>query len=648
MDAGRAVEILDSPYEGQPLGVDEIRLLNIESDGDGFSLQTTTHNLNGIIAFDAVSYVWGPAASSVIVSCNRKDLLITPTLFEMLAHLHKQIENHGRGLWIDAICIDQHNPDEKAVQVPRMHRIFSGATFVLIWTGPLIPQTEVFMYLFPDVSSAVKEWSLLTREDVHPWSVDRRVPPLGHTFWAGFFHILNNDWFRRLWTFQESVLAQRAILLSGTMWCDLDLFIEFVVQVRYKGPYLVIPTDGPTLDVPGEPRIISLAWQSCHMLNHYRADPALKEVSAGSTPSLLEGLRSRKAQEAVDRIWAVTGLFRPDLQARLMHLVDYSETGRSEYWNTHFRVAKILIAEAQCLIILCLPPVIEAKNPSLPSWCPSFFQRPACRLVINDLWNHPILHPGQHLGDMLHCDGDDKVESRKRLESVYRHPKLFIDCTTDDRHLRTRGFIADTIAEVVEETRLQDLGGPEQSGWLSGDLPDDTALSYVVEWHVRGLDLARRLKYGGDADTDDIPPEYLMAFFNDCRVSEAAETAYRDALPIYASKDHSCLVDLNPLRLRRALDCVSQFKLLAGLSFFSTEGGRFGVAHPGCKTGDRVCVFYGAHPLHIMRWPVSESSSESATRGVATFCGVAYIPHLMEQDESDAARLGPDEIFVIG
>ena len=63
----------------------------------------------------------------------------------------------------------------------------------------------------------------------------------------------------------------------------------------------------------------------------------------------------------------------------------------------------------------------------------------------------------------------------------------------------------------------------------------------------------------------------------------------------------------------------------------------------------KVCVFYGEVPLHILRWSEPEKGINVIHgEGPAEFCGVTFIPHLMKPHEQEAARLGPDEIFVIG
>ena len=123
----------DRPYSGQALKPDEIRLLTIIwTTSDQFELRTESHLLTPDLHFDAISYVWGSAPASVRVKCNDGMLMLTPSAFQMLGYLYLYKPEPQRPIWIDAICINQNDAEEKAVQVPLMHRIYSSAKTVLV------------------------------------------------------------------------------------------------------------------------------------------------------------------------------------------------------------------------------------------------------------------------------------------------------------------------------------------------------------------------------------------------------------------------------------------------------------------------------------------------------------------------------------
>lgn len=49
--------------------------------------------------------------------------------------LRFRLPDRVRLLWIDAVCINQHDQDEKSRQIPFMGQIYSGAFRVLVWLG---------------------------------------------------------------------------------------------------------------------------------------------------------------------------------------------------------------------------------------------------------------------------------------------------------------------------------------------------------------------------------------------------------------------------------------------------------------------------------------------------------------------------------
>jgi hypothetical protein len=101
---------------------------------DMFSIHLFEASFDHSPEFEAVSYAWGQDPPSSVIVCDGKPLHVTPNVEAILRVLSAQVESVGV-FWIDSICIDQSNVDEKNIQVPRMRSIYSEAKIVWIWLG---------------------------------------------------------------------------------------------------------------------------------------------------------------------------------------------------------------------------------------------------------------------------------------------------------------------------------------------------------------------------------------------------------------------------------------------------------------------------------------------------------------------------------
>ncbi|KAH8667924.1 heterokaryon incompatibility protein-domain-containing protein, partial [Tricladium varicosporioides] len=83
--------------------------------------------------YDALSYTWGDMRWKTSVTVNGKMMDITENLYNALLSI--RLPEETRTVWVDQICIDQTNIEEKSSQVPLMTFIYSRASNVLIWLG---------------------------------------------------------------------------------------------------------------------------------------------------------------------------------------------------------------------------------------------------------------------------------------------------------------------------------------------------------------------------------------------------------------------------------------------------------------------------------------------------------------------------------
>jgi hypothetical protein len=80
------------------------------------------------LPFDALSYVWGGQADKFPIMLNGKRMFINRNLSEALPYLClPDPDRPRRPIWIDALCINQGDEEEKSGQIAMMHKIYSRA-----------------------------------------------------------------------------------------------------------------------------------------------------------------------------------------------------------------------------------------------------------------------------------------------------------------------------------------------------------------------------------------------------------------------------------------------------------------------------------------------------------------------------------------
>jgi hypothetical protein len=147
--------------------------------------------------------------------------------------------------WIDAICINQTDEDEKMNQIALMGEIYTQANMVTAWLGKddrlgataLAYLTDEFLR---DLCDSLMKLPDSERRDKFLNDFDPLAPSLGNspqydpafcggalwtTIW-GHYHnfIQKRTWFKRVWVMQEVALARRVQLLSHLLWITWERF----------------------------------------------------------------------------------------------------------------------------------------------------------------------------------------------------------------------------------------------------------------------------------------------------------------------------------------------------------------------------------------------------------------------------------------
>lgn len=114
----------------------EIRILSVESalrPSDPIRCKLEHVSLHNLPPYTALSYCWGDATHRRSIDIGSHTFRVTTNLYEALSSLR------SKGifrLWVDAICINQRDTDEKSSQIYLMRSIFQRAREVIAWVGP--------------------------------------------------------------------------------------------------------------------------------------------------------------------------------------------------------------------------------------------------------------------------------------------------------------------------------------------------------------------------------------------------------------------------------------------------------------------------------------------------------------------------------
>ena len=248
-----------SRYQYSPLRDEatDIRLLTIlpnsatSSDEIHILINIIPLEQGSNIEYEALSYTWGSAENLVDIFVGVQEdhvLPVTQNLAEALQHLRDETKEGA--FWIDAICIDQQNLQERGRQVCRMAYIYQMATRAIFWLGPGNEQTKIALEIMKHMSSRFEiDWDLAgaitpSREAAESgeeeWADTSISLPWSKEQFDGIFSILNHSWFERVWIRQEVWLTRENATLicgnSGMSWrdfCDVVFFLrQKTVQSR--------------------------------------------------------------------------------------------------------------------------------------------------------------------------------------------------------------------------------------------------------------------------------------------------------------------------------------------------------------------------------------------------------------------------------
>lgn len=369
-----------------------------------------------INSYRAISYTWDGQSFDRYILCGGEKLAITKNCEDILRHMLK----HARlFVWIDAICINQGDNDEKATQIPLMTEIYGRAHLVNVWLGLPSDSTGLvfsYVWLFWCCLCFPKSVRILLERLLY-----RIIKASDHE--RHFLDILHRGWWRRVWTIQESALAPEATwhsacpLLVNCGHLEMPLNCLAICLIQYLSLHKIRQRETYVYN--------GTTWTylvTCH-LNH-------RTYSCEATPLDLLMFRCRACRvfDPKDRVYGLYGVLE-HLGVRLSR-VDPAKTKEQVYLD----FTREACESTGSLILLNLvandhdsSPLIQHQQGQRqlqpPSWVPKY-------------------------DDTFHL-GDNWAASKLFAASFSTPHFTFSPC---GRVLKTTGILADTIKQRTTTT----------------------------------------------------------------------------------------------------------------------------------------------------------------------------------------------------
>ena len=585
----------------------------------------STYSLTSTLPrYDAISYCWGDVNSrDHYINLDGSHLPITRNAHAAL--VNTRVPTQDAILWMDQVCIDQSNLDEKIEHIARMGEIFRYAHRVLIHLGDSIPGLDDFfgflyvLSLETLISSRPAwHWSKIKRllqtkpsslpsdnplEKMFPVAqllqprtlellqeYENRVDMLLQTHEA----LLNSPWFLRIWVVQESVLARQLHLVHHGQIVHWDAFIIVTKRMNSNTPSPRYPRStlqglrsAFTIDNLRLASLTSPRWWPMVLQKLWSfLGRGHRDISHGSSLSLLVLLRHfriQKASDDRDKVFGLLGLAPNDVSALLGE-----NYGSANYTSSiagiciHYAVSHMI--HSGTLDVLMATCSSAAVHASLPYWIPDWSQEA------------PICDSGYAL-----------LRYRKQpphLAAMSRpaNPEFLV---TKDGSVGVvlAGIEFDVVSDVMNE--MVDVG----SFW-------DPRHSIWKIWRDFALQQESSIADIEDAlDTEETRRQLLDLYSSFWRVlcydvDSALERTTRESVSQFLKWSAGLLGN----DIMAAQDITGTI-IWRGRKIFRTKRGYLGNGCANVLPGDKICLCYGGRfPLLLRADPDTEFVARTSTR----------------------------------
>lgn len=519
----------------------------------------------------AVSYAWGDTEDTRKITVDGVTISVAASLHNALQALRQKKE--AVICWVDYICIDQQNRDERTQQVQLMTRIYTQAMGVAIWLGPEADNSHLAVRLLGEIAANA------TSEDYIRALISSRD---SKDAISAIVFLFERDYWRRLWVVQEVYNARDITVYCGSSKLPWSAYrIASNVFWRYKSDieYYFPGTSSNCFQ-----QSVSQSQFTYSQVLVYQGPSSLPDVGSFcglGDDSLLEVMRAcrgKLSSDARDKVFGVLGVLPEEIRNEFP--VDYSLSAKVVY--TH--VVDYLLETTERLDVIreSIHFPLYISSASLPSWVPD--------------WSHIPVTTALRYPNFA-ASGDTKAQHRFLDE---RRREIEISAIYVDT-VKSRGISVGTLCTLADylmaflHWRALLLGSYESYGAA------DVDLNYAEESFCKSLCL-NQIPNTGEFDSDNA---WLTACYHvfasliqerlACMPMDVSLQAYARIEMTRESKPY-----IPPSSRRRFLQEHFGANMM-GRCFFITDGDRIGMGTGFMAIGDVIVVPLGCQTPIILR-----------------------------------------------
>jgi hypothetical protein len=324
--------------------------------------------------YTALSYVWGDAHDLVPVIVDGSVFMATKNLRLALQYI-RQVDR-DKILWVDAICINQNDIEERNNQLSLMGALYSEAEEVIIWLGEADETTH-------ELACVVQETGLpivpATDAGDHVESDFQYIVRLTRVLYLLQIVALR-PWWSRVWTVQECVLPRSdPIFRCGFQifpWESFFAVFSNIPKISLQNQLNILQNlniASSTQEIRQIRDRLSKGATDEELQRNHRAISILgdirkhwKEKSELSLALCTLASLERQASVPHDYIYGVLGLVTTEVRDKIR--LDY----RRSFWLGYREFFKTLISTAPEGLEALSAISFHKETDEQPSWLPDF------------------------------------------------------------------------------------------------------------------------------------------------------------------------------------------------------------------------------------------------------------------------------------